>query len=157
MRISSTLSLLFSSAATFTSAFPAQGGDDYGRPDGSAPYKDSSLSVEERVQDLLSRMTIHEKTAQLMQGDMENWVNTTDYVFNRTGLEVNFEQKAGQFYVGHPVPWDVLAGNIKIGQDYAVNETRLGIPALTHDEGIHGFRQNNATIFNSPIAHACSW
>lgn len=46
---------------------------------------------------------------------------------------------------------------IKRGQDYAVNETRLGIPAIVQTEGIHGFLIGNATIFNSPIAHGCSF
>jgi beta-glucosidase len=38
-----------------------------------------------------------------------------------------------------------------------VHNTTLGIPALVQTEGIHGFLIGNATIFNSPIAHACSW
>lgn len=121
------------------------------------PYKNPSLPVTARVQDLLSRMTIEEKAAQLMQGDISNWLNTTSGAFNRTGLVQNFEQKAGMFYVGYPISWEWLADNIKKGQDYAVNSTRLGIPALVQTEGIHGFLIGNATIFNSPIAQACSW
>lgn len=39
-----------------------------------APYKDPSLPVEARVEDLISRMTIEDKTAQLMQG--ERWRQT---------------------------------------------------------------------------------
>ena len=123
----------------------------------NAPYKDPSLPVETRVQDLVRRMTIEEKAAQLMQGDISNWLNTTSGAFNHSGLVQNFEQKAGQFYVGYPISWELLAENIKIGQDYAVNQTRLGIPALVQTEGIHGFLIGNATIFNSPIGYACSW
>jgi len=123
----------------------------------NAPYKNPNLPVEDRIKDLLSRMTIEEKTSQLMQGDISNWLNTTDGSFNRTGLELNFEQKAGQYYVGYPISWDWLADNIKIAQDYAVNETRLGIPAIVQTEGIHGFLIGNATIFNSPIGYACSF
>ncbi|KAF2236420.1 glycoside hydrolase family 3 protein [Viridothelium virens] len=126
----------------------------------SAPYRNPNLPVETRVQDLLSRMTIQEKAAQLMQGDISNWLNTTygtNGAFNYSGLVQNFEQKAGMFYVGYPISWDLLATNIKRGQDYAINSTRLGIPALVQTEGIHGFLIGNATIFNSPIAYACSW
>ena len=61
------------------------------------------------------------------------------------------------FYVGYPISWDWLAEGIQKGQDYAVNNTRLGIPALVQTEGIHGFLIGNATIFNSPIAQACSF
>lgn len=113
--------------------------------------------MEDRITDLLSRMTIEEKTTQLMQGDISNWLNTTDGTFNRTGLELSFAQKMGSYYVGYPISWEWLADNIKRGQDYAVNETRLGIPAIVQTEGIHGFLIGNATIFNSPLAHGCSF
>ncbi|KXJ96738.1 glycoside hydrolase superfamily [Microdochium bolleyi] len=122
-----------------------------------ALYKDASAPVEDRVKDLLSRMTIEEKTAQLVQGDIRNWVNETDYTFNRTGLEWSARARGGLYYVGLPFSWDVLADNVKIGQDYLMQETRLGIPAWVQSEGIHGFLIPNATIFNSPIAHACSF
>lgn len=123
----------------------------------NAPYKNAELPVETRVQDLLSRMTFQEKASQLMQGDISNWLNTTSGTFNHSGLVENFEQKAGQFYVGYPISWELLSTNIKRGQDYAVNSTRLGIPALVQTEGIHGFLIGNATIFNSPIGYACSF
>ena len=71
----------------------------------NAPYKDPSLSVSKRVANLVSLMTIEEKVAQLQQGDVSNWLNTTSGEFNQTGLEVNFAQKAGQFYVGYPITW----------------------------------------------------
>ena len=67
------------------------------------------------------------------------------------------QTKAGTFYVGYPITWDWLVTNIKRGQDYLVNETRLGIPAIVQSEGIHGFLIEDATIFNSPIGRACSW
>jgi beta-glucosidase len=95
--------LTFTILLLFAGLNPVLSQSGYGDDDGdikNAPYKDSSLSVEERVEDLLGRMTIQEKASQLMQGDISNWLNTTSGTFNRTGLEQNFEQKAGQFYVG---------------------------------------------------------
>lgn len=151
------LSLLLASTLPFTTAQYGYGNSSSNSSLANAPYKDPSLPVETRVSDLLSRMTIEEKTAQLMQGDVSNWLNTTSGAFNYSGLVQNFEQKAGMFYVGYPITWDVLATNIKRGQDYAVNSTRLGIPAIVQTEGIHGFLIGNATIFNSPIAYACSF
>ncbi|KAK6956499.1 hypothetical protein Daesc_001777 [Daldinia eschscholtzii] len=107
---------------------------------GSLPlFKDSSPAVEDRVADLLSRMTIEDKTAQLVQGDLRNWLNTEGGSLNQTGLE-----------------WSMNNG-IKVGQDYLMLNTTLGIPAWVQSEGIHGFLIPNATIFNSPIAHACSF
>lgn len=123
----------------------------------NATYKDPSASIDARVSDLLSRMTIEEKTAQLIQGDISNWINTTTNVFNSSGLTWNFNARAGQFYVGYAIPPEWISNGIEIAQDYLIHNTTLGIPALTQTEGIHGLLVGNATIFNSPIAHACSW
>ncbi|CAG8920339.1 unnamed protein product [Penicillium salamii] len=120
-------------------------------------YKDASAPVEKRVKDLLGRMTIEDKTGQLIQGDVTNWMNSTTGAFNYTGLVANMEMKAGMFYVGYPVAWDWIADNIKRGQDYLLQNTTLGIPAIVQTEGIHGFLIGNATIFNSPIAYGCSF
>jgi beta-glucosidase len=123
----------------------------------NATYKNPSAAVDDRVSDLLSRMTIEEKTAQLIQGDISNWINTTTNAFNSSGLEWNFKARAGQFYVGYAMPPEWISEGIKRAQDYLVHNTTLGIPALVQTEGIHGVLYGNATIFNSPIAFACSW
>ena len=120
-------------------------------------YKDPNASVNSRVADLLSRMTVADKTSQLIQGDISNWINTTDNAFNATGLAWSMANRAGQFYVGYPVPQQWISDGVKIGQDYLMHNTTLGIPAFVQSEGIHGFLIGNATIFNSPIAQACSW
>jgi beta-glucosidase len=123
----------------------------------NATYKDPSAPVEARVTDLLSRMTIEEKTAQLIQGDISNWINTTTNDFNYTGLVWNMANRAGQFYVGYPIAQSWVSEGVKKAQEYLVHNTTLGIPAFVQTEGIHGFLIGNATIFNSPIAYACSW
>lgn len=128
---------------------------------GSSPalYKNPDASVDDRVEDLLSRMSLQEKTAQLVQGDLRNWINTTDGTFNASGLAWNMEYRAGQFYVyvTGPDAWDMMSDGVKMAQDYLVQNTTQGIPAWVQTEGIHGFLLANATIFNSPIAYACSW
>ncbi|KAF3400770.1 Periplasmic beta-glucosidase [Talaromyces pinophilus] len=123
----------------------------------SPPYKNPHLPVEQRVADLLGRMTIEDKMAQLMQGDITNWMNQTTGAFNSSGLIANMEEKAGSFYVGYPISWEMLTSNIQKGQDYLIHNTTLGIPALVQTEGIHGFLIGNATIFNSPIGYGSSW
>lgn len=87
------------------------------------------------------------------------------------------EIRTKKILVGYPVAWDWIADNIKRAQDYLLQNTTLGIPALVQTEGmykaikgprieelqltfrqgIHGFLVGNATIFNSPIAYGCSW
>ncbi|KAH7128542.1 glycoside hydrolase superfamily [Dendryphion nanum] len=123
----------------------------------NATYKNPSASIDARVSDLLSRMTIEEKTAQLIQGDISNWINTTTNAFNYSGLVNNMARRAGQFYVGYPIDKSWISDGIRKAQEYIVQNTTLGIPALVQTEGIHGVLVGNATIFNSPIAHACSW
>ena len=75
--------------------------------------------------DLLSRMTIEEKTAQLIQGDISNWINVTTNVVNETGLEWNFRVRAGQFYVGYPIPAEWISNGVKIGHGSDRGYSRL--------------------------------
>jgi beta-glucosidase len=145
---------LITGAVTTASASPQT---SYGSYHGKPTYKNSHASVEDRVADLLSRMTIEDKMAQLMQGDITNWMNATDNSFNASGLAASMEMKAGAFYVGYPVPQSWIAENVKKGQEYLLHKTKLGIPAFVQSEGIHGFLIGNATIFNSPIGYACSF
>lgn len=143
------LAIFFSTSASY---------DLLRRQDAShAPYKDVSASVEKRVADLLSRMTIEEKTAQLIQGDISNWINTTTNAFNASGLAWNMANRAGQFYVGYPVAQSWVRNGVQKAQEYLTKNSTLGIPAFVQTEGIHGLLIGNATVFNSPIAQACSW
>ncbi|KAK4149481.1 glycoside hydrolase superfamily [Chaetomidium leptoderma] len=131
---------------------------DKGRPSlKNAAYKNPKASVDSRVADLLSRMTIEEKASQLLQGDIRNWMNESTNALNQTGLEWSTRDRGSSFYVGVAVPNEWIVEHIKTAQEYIQNNTYLGIPAFVQTEGIHGFLAHNATIFNSPIAHGCSW
>lgn len=157
------LSLVLAAAGAFLGAYasPQQtyssGSGNGTNSTADAVYKDPHASVDDRIADLLSRMTLHDKMAQLMQGDISNWMDTTDNSFNYSGLVASMDEKAGSFYVGYPVTWSWIAENVKKGQDYLLQNTTLGIPAFVQSEGIHGFLIGNATIFNSPIGYACSF
>jgi beta-glucosidase len=105
----------------------------------NAIYKNPKASLDARVADLLSRMTVQEKTSQIVQGDISNWLNMTDNTFNATGLAWNMAYRGGQFYVGYPSPQEWIAEGIKTGQEYLMHNTTFGIPALVQTEGIHGF------------------
>lgn len=72
------LTLLLASTVSFTSAQYGYSNSS-NSSNSSLPYKNPSLPVATRVQDLLSRMTIEEKAAQLMQGDVSNWLSMYDY------------------------------------------------------------------------------
>ncbi|KAK4034934.1 glycoside hydrolase superfamily [Parachaetomium inaequale] len=131
---------------------------DKGRPDlKNAVYKNPKASVDARVADLLARMTIEEKASQLLQGDIRNWMNETTNALNQTGLAWSTKYRGSSFYVGVAVPNEWITEHIKNAQDYIQKDTYLSIPAFVQTEGLHGFLAHNATIFNSPIAHGCSW
>ena len=110
----------------------------------SSPYMDAELPIEERVQDLLSQMTIEEKALQLSQlmigpNDNPNNAVTKKQLFNpRIGSFIYFQA-------------DVDKRNEY--QRVAVEETRLGIPLLFAYDVIHGFR----TVYPISIAQACSF
>ncbi|KAK7053727.1 glycoside hydrolase superfamily [Favolaschia claudopus] len=130
--------------------------------DGSLPvYKDPTASIEDRVADLLPRMTVEEKVSQIIQGDLNGWMSLNDplddtLTFNQTGLEEMVRLKGGSIWAGYSVPWDKLVFAIGVGQKYMMENTTLGIPALFQSEGLHGFT-DNGTTFPSPIGLAASF
>lgn len=113
-------------------------------------YKNPSLPVEERVEDLLSRMTIEEKVAQLRHIHSHNMLE---------GQELDIE-KLADFCKGiswgcaecFPLTSQSCVENVRKIQEYVVNETRLGIPLLIVTESLHGCVQDGCTIYPQNIA-----
>ncbi|KAL7409406.1 glycoside hydrolase family 3 protein [Mrakia frigida] len=128
--------------------------------DSSPLYKDSTASVEDRVADLLPRMTLAEKVSQITQGDFKRYINlsNTDLEYNATALALEMATRGGQQWTGTPnlMNREKLVWAIELGQRYLMENTTLGIPALYQTEGLHGFI-DNGTTFPSPIAMGCSW
>ncbi len=122
-----------------------------------APYKNAALPVTERVKDLLSRMTIEEKVAQLMgiwNGGVEDFKE--DFFSDPARMK---EVLGNGCHSIHPAPYPIketvdIRNRI---QKYLMEETRLGIPTLFVDEGQHGMMRPNATVFPQAIGLACSW
>ncbi len=112
------------------------------------PYKNPKLSVEERVKDLISRMTIEEKAGQLNQ---LNGGEFTGPAKNDPGQMAKMKQvKEGK--VGSMLNVTGVVETSAI-QKIAMEESRLGIPMLFALDVIHGY----STIFPIPLAEACSW
>ncbi|KZT13283.1 glycoside hydrolase family 3 protein [Laetiporus sulphureus 93-53] len=129
--------------------------------DGSLPtYKNASASIEDRVADLLPRMTLDEKVAQLIQGDIDGWMNTDPtndtLAYNETGLIEELTTRNGAIWGGYLMSWEKWVYAITIGQRYLMENTTLGIPAIVQSEGLHGFT-NNGTTWPSPIGLAASF
>ena len=107
-------------------------------------YKQPGASIDMRVADLLSRMTLEEKVLQLSQ-----YIVGLNTNVNNTG-EVNTGLPDG---VGSYI---YFSGDAKLRnalQRKAMENTRLGIPILFGFDVIHGFR----TIYPIPLAQGCSW
>lgn len=134
-------------------------------------YKNPQLPIEERLQDLLSRMTLEEKVGQLLCP--LGWE-----MYERQGNEVvpsdKFKQlikerNAGMLWATYRAdPWTkktlenglnpelaAKAGNAL--QKYVVENTRLGIPVFLAEEAPHGHMAIGTTVFPTGIGMAATW
>jgi beta-glucosidase len=114
-----------------------------------APYREATLPVEVRVQDLLGRMTAEEKFWQLymIPGDLDDPAH--DYSHGVYGLQVSPRPEATSARA--------QAERINAIQHYFVEQTRLGIPIIPFDEALHGLARPDATSFPQSIALAATF
>jgi beta-glucosidase len=133
-------------------------------------YKDPGAAVEARVEDLLARMTLEEKVAQMMSiWDAKAEVFDANLEFDPAKMARKYPNGIGHFArpsdATGPTSPRVLPGRDVRGtvrlvnalQRFATTHTRLGIPILFHEEGLHGYAARDATSFPQAIALASSW
>jgi beta-glucosidase len=119
------------------------------------PYQDPALPVEERVADLLGRMTLAEKCAQLVGPfGLEEENGRFSLPFARQ----HFQHGIAYVNTHHPKR-DVrqTVAYLNALQTFLRHETRLGIPALGLGEGLHGYMAHEATSFPQAIGLASAW
>ena len=130
------------------------------------PYLDAKLPVEQRVADLLSRMTLEEKVAQ-MEGAWENrqFFSDPNALFvNENGnflpQRASVLLKNGIGEISRPSenrdPRQ-MAEYTNTVQRWLKENTRLGIPVLFHDECLHGHVAPKGTSYPQAIALASTW
>lgn len=122
------------------------------------PYKNKLLHVDERVKDLLGRMTSEEKIRQLdmysgkeilpMEGNHEASVYNEDNLTKALG---NFSP--GSIHDFYPA-YSSLSNQV---QHYVITHSRLGIPVMFIEEGLHGYSGKGSTSFPIPLALAATW
>lgn len=138
---------------------------------GTTPlYQDPKASVDQRVEDLLGRMTLNEKIVQLTTV----WTRKQEIFTAGNDFDPAKAHKIFPDGIGHIARPSDLRGTgdpfetpyrdakqtvalVNAIQHYAVKETRLGIPVLFHEEGLHGYAARDATSFPQAIALASSW
>ena len=132
---------------------------------GTPDYKNPSLSVDARVADLLKRMTVEEKVAQLvcLWGQRPQVQAQSDFSTDRGALSAEKAQQVMKYGIGQiarqrerkgPREGAAFANSV---QKWLIENTRLGIPAMFHDEILHGHMAQGSTSFPQPISLANSW
>ena len=144
--------------------------------DGRPLYKSASAAIDERVEDLLARMTLEEKVAQMQciwehkpdiqtpQGDIS--VDRASAKFpDGLGMMARPSDRRGQTAGNGAGDNGDLPGRsaaetaeyTNAVQRWAVEHTRLGIPLLMHEESLHGYVARGATSFPQAIGLASSF
>ncbi len=122
------------------------------------PYRNPDLTVEARVADLVGRMTLEEKVAQLRPMARRLSIEETPGVFSPEAAGPALVNGTG--YVGRvAMRLEPRQGAEMVNavQRYLIEKTRLGIPALVTDEFLHGYMAKGATAFPQAIALASTW
>jgi beta-glucosidase len=131
---------------------------------GNPLYKNPMAPIQTRVDDLLSRMTLEEKVAQMqcirLEFDMERLMKEGkgDSLFGPSDVVNGMGQySVPSFSAGknrHPGEHANLTNAI---QRYFIERSRLGIPIMFHEEALHGFNAIEATNYPTPLALAGTW
>jgi beta-glucosidase len=139
--------LMFATAAT--------GQDKRKSQDGIPKYRNSDLTVDERVADLLPRMTLEERVQQLMGG-----ADAQAEVIDPTGTYTNDSARAelSRWWDPDLAFTPRRAAILRNGvQRFLKEKTRLGIPALFMGEALHGFMEYGSTSFPQALGLASTW
>ncbi|PXY20993.1 beta-glucosidase family protein [Prauserella muralis] len=131
------------------------------------PWRDASAPAERRARALLEAMTLDEKIAQLGSAwpgndELNGNVAPMQDVFSQSGT--SFEQLR-EHGLGHltrpfgtaPVSTAEGAARVTALQREIVEETRLGVPAIVHEECLTGFATYGATVYPAPLAWAATF
>src|SRR5450631_3512273 len=125
----------------------------------SEPYRNAALPAAKRVKDLLARMTLDEKAAQMMcvwQQKAETLIDAGGN-FDLAKAKAAFKQRRGLGQVGRASdagPGKDARGMAELTnaiQKFFIENSRLGIPVIVHEECLHGHAAVGGTSFPQPI------
>lgn len=116
----------------------------------SLPYQQADLPVSQRVDDLIRRMTLKEKIAQIRH--LHSWDIFNEQTLDKEKLATLIEDIGYGFVEGFPLTGENCRSNMREIQTYMLTRTRLGIPVFTVAESLHGSAHEGSTIFPQNIA-----
>ena len=125
-------------------------------------YKNKDLDIQTRLKDLLSKMTLEEKAAQMVcvwNKKAETLVDGDGY-FDLQKAKKAFKEGHGLGQVGRPNDAGggenarEMAELTNAIQKFFIENSRLGIPVIFHEECLHGLAAVEGTSFPQPIALA---
>jgi len=135
-------------------------------------FKNAKAPIEDRVNDLLGRMTVNEKVGQLLCP--LGWPMYTKSDKGKVGISDTYIKRMTQMPIGsfwavlRADPWTqktlttglnpkLAAEALNALQKYAVEKTRLGIPILFAEEAPHGHMAIGATVFPTALSQASTF
>lgn len=131
-------------------------------------YKNPNAPVETRVADLLGRMTLAEKLAQMhalwlyLSEDgnhrprEDRFTGESDAERLKAQLRLGLGQITRPLGTGAVAPLSGVRALNRL-QKFLIEETRLGIPVLSHEECLSGLMARGATLFPSSLAYGATW
>ncbi len=120
-------------------------------------YKNSKLPINQRVKDLLSRMTLEEKVAQLQTNHANVSTLTEAILTNSTKMDSIYGNGLGMINPAFDATKEQVINRHNALQQYLKTKTRLGIPVIFIDEAHHGLLARETTVFPHSIGLSCSW
>ena len=164
------LSLLTQAASAQTKNIYKKGWVDFNKNGKKDVFEDPNEVIEKRIADLLSQMTLEEKTCQtatlygykrVLKEEMPtaSWKNEVwkDGIANIDEELNNLSSNTDDAPTQYSFPYSKHASAINTIQKWFVEETRLGIPVDFTNEGIHGLNHDRATNLPAPIAIGSTW
>jgi len=118
-------------------------------------YKDASAPVEKRVEDLLARMTLEEKIAQMQHIHAKHYNNKGSVDLER--LRKNTDSLSRGCMEAFPYSLQQYVDAVHDIQTEMMENTRLGIPVIPVVEGLHGVVQDGCTIYPQAIAQGAAF
>lgn len=135
------------------------------------PYQDAALPIDQRIEDLLSRMTVEEKVGQLVC--LMGW-DSYQIEGKKVGISETFRHQVDSMHVGmywavfRADPWTqktianglnpaLAASAANAMQRYAIEHSRLGIPLFLAEEAPHGHMAIGTTVLPTGLGMAATW